>query len=71
MKVLFSSCKEEQHATDADIDNMLNNKHPETTTGKCMAHCVMKQFTVVNEICFFFVPPFSLQSILILHHFID
>lgn len=54
-KTMTEDCKKTSKASDADVDNIMDGKIPETQESKCMMTCIMKQFTMVRSIFYCFV----------------
>lgn len=51
---LSKDCKEQEKATDDDIEIMVNGTYPTSTEGKCLVACMQEQFGIVREPKFFF-----------------
>uniref|UniRef100_T1PF47 PBP/GOBP family protein n=1 Tax=Musca domestica TaxID=7370 RepID=T1PF47_MUSDO len=44
-----AACKEEQGASDDDVEALKNHEAPSTHEGKCMAACIMEKFGVLAD----------------------
>lgn len=45
---MSAECKEQENATDADVETMVNENYPETMPGKCLVACMQEQFGIVR-----------------------
>lgn len=45
---MSQDCKEQEKASDKDVDTMVDEKYPETREGKCMVACMQEQFGIVS-----------------------
>lgn len=48
-KNMSQDCKEQEKASDADVDTMINEKYPESKEGKCLIACMQEQFQIVEK----------------------
>lgn len=45
---MAQDCKEQEKASDDDIETMVNESYPETDEGKCLIACMQEQFGIVR-----------------------
>lgn len=45
---MSAECKEQEKATDADVDTMVNENYPDTKEGKCLVACMQETFGIVS-----------------------
>lgn len=43
------TCQTQENASDKDVENLSNGIAPETAEGKCLAACLGKQYSVIQE----------------------
>lgn len=56
---MSQECKEQEKATDADVETMVNENYPETKEGKCLVACMQETFGIVSWFlgsCIHFLP---------------
>jgi metal-dependent amidase/aminoacylase/carboxypeptidase family protein len=47
---MSQDCKEQEKASDADVETMVNENYPETTPGKCLVACMQETFGIVCHV---------------------
>ncbi|CRK97188.1 CLUMA_CG010585, isoform A [Clunio marinus] len=52
MFAMSEDCREQEGATEADLDVLLENKNPTTKSGRCLVACLQEQFGVVDNLKF-------------------
>ena len=45
---MAQECKEQEKATDADVETMVNENYPESKEGKCLIACMQETFGIVR-----------------------
>lgn len=45
--MVTKNCREQNNATEADMESIMDGKVPETTAAKCTMTCTMKEFKIV------------------------
>lgn len=45
---MSQECKEQEKATDADVETMVNENYPESKEGKCLVACMQETFGIVS-----------------------
>jgi metal-dependent amidase/aminoacylase/carboxypeptidase family protein len=46
---MSQECKEQEKATDADVETMVNENYPDSKEGKCLVACMQETFGIVSE----------------------
>lgn len=45
---MSQECKDQEKATDADVETMVNENYPDSKEGKCLVACMQEQFGIVS-----------------------
>ena len=45
---MSQKCKEQEKASDADVETMVNENYPESREGKCLVACMQEKFGIVS-----------------------
>lgn len=46
---MSQECKEQEKATNDDVETMVNEKYPDSKEGKCLMACMQEQFSIVSD----------------------
>lgn len=47
---MSQECKEQEKATDEDVETMIDEKYPDSKEGKCLIACMQEQFGIVSSL---------------------